>query len=272
MSEKILVYIQEMKEKSRLENELAVAKLVQDSFFPPNKVKIQKLSLASFYTPATECGGDWWGHIEAEDKTIVIIADATGHGVPAAFLTATVHSCVQTLEQVSKTHPDILSTPEKILTFMNETVTRIGKDILLTGFVMIFDQKTGNLTYSNASHLDPLVLRVPHDRAATKQDLIPLMEGKGPRLGHEKTPSFKPGNFQLEKNDVFVLWTDGLTEAENPEGKQWGQRNFLKAFLSSETTEVTKIRENIINQLISFNKEHPFEDDVTLICGHWEGV
>lgn len=269
MSEKILAYMEEMKEKTRLENELAVAKLVQDSFFPPAEIHQPHLDIASFYTPASECGGDWWGHIERDEQSLIIIADATGHGVPAAFLTATIYSSVQTLDQMTPQSSKFQHGPAEILNFLNQTVCSIGKDILLTAVVLLIDKKTGQLKYANASHLDPLILRVPAGEEASKQHFIPLLDGKGPRLGHQITGKFSEESFQLQKDDKIILWTDGITEASDGEGKEWGMRKFYQSLLADQAHGITAIRDKIIGDLHNFHGPKAFEDDVTLVCCEW---
>lgn len=268
MSDQILLYMEEMKEKTRLENELAVAKLVQDSFFPPQNLTLGPLKLASYYAPATECGGDWWGTIEREDNIVVIIADATGHGVPAAFLTATLFSGVQTLDQLTPGSCFKLSSHE-VMHFMNSTVCKVGKEILLTAVVLIIDKKSGAVQYTNASHLDPLVLRRPPQETATKQNFIPLMDAKGPRLGHKSDAEFTTGSFVLEENDFLLLWTDGITEAQNKEGKEWGSRKFYQSILNQSSKDSIAIRDQVIFDLKEFSQQESYLDDVTLICAQW---
>src|SRR5690606_11851732 len=93
MADKIVLYMEEMKEKARLENEVAVAQLVQSSFFPRSSLTSPDLQVFGHFEPASECGGDWWGIADHGDWRIFFIADATGHGVPAALLTATINCC-----------------------------------------------------------------------------------------------------------------------------------------------------------------------------------
>ena len=102
MSDEITRFMGEMKEKARLENEVKVAQLVQSSFFPNDDITIGPVDISAFYQPASECGGDWWGYVEDENVLVLIIADATGHGVPAALLTATANCSINTIKLFSK--------------------------------------------------------------------------------------------------------------------------------------------------------------------------
>jgi sigma-B regulation protein RsbU (phosphoserine phosphatase) len=119
MANKIVVFMEEMKEKARLENEVAVAQLVQASFFPEST---QLPDITGHMEPASECGGDWWGYFDHGDWRVVFIADATGHGVPAALLTATMNCCKTSLGYILESKPDIVKQPDEILRFKSSCV------------------------------------------------------------------------------------------------------------------------------------------------------
>jgi len=266
MSEEIVMYMSEMKEKSRLENEMKVASLVQTAFFPKSEIELKHVSIAAYYTPATECGGDWWGHIEHQDKTILILADATGHGVPAALLTATINSAASILEKLSKQDASILSRPENILSLMNHAVCSVGANIMLTCFVGIIDINARTLSYSNASHNPPLLLKnkggvLPVD----KDDFIPLTKALGPRLGHDPMAAFSNDQVFIDHNDLLILYTDGLVECTNQDGKQWGKRRFLQSLIKNHGETTVKMRDNVIMDLNDYKKNVPNGDDITLI-------
>jgi len=266
MSEEIVMYMSEMKEKSRLENEMKVASLVQTAFFPKSEIESKHVSIAAYYTPATECGGDWWGHIEHQDKTILILADATGHGVPAALLTATINSAASILEKLSKQDASILSRPENILSLMNHAVCSVGANIMLTCFVGIIDVKARTLSYSNASHNPPLLLKNTGGvQAVDKDDFIPLTKALGPRLGHDLMAAFNSDLVYLDNNDLLILYTDGLIECANQEGKQWGKRRFLQSLIKNHGETTVKMRDNVIMDLNDYKKHVPNGDDITLI-------
>ncbi len=264
MSQEITRYMDEMKEKARVENELAVAKLVQESFFPGENLNLAKFDLSAFYTPATECGGDWWGHIEHQGKLILFIADATGHGVPAAFLTATANCCSNNLKFLAQDQPQLLDSPSKILEIMNHAICNIAEDILMTCFVAVIDPEQAKMTYANASHNSPLLYHPVNDEPQ-KSDLTPLLKAQGPRLGHHAQGEFTQEEIEIFANDQLILFTDGVLESTNPEAKQWGQRNFLKSLLKKVNSGPQNTVTSVISDLKSFCNETPFEDDVTFI-------
>ena len=266
MSDEILKYMDEMKEKIRLENELKVATLVQNSFFPENDVTFDNLKISAFYEPATECGGDWWGHIESGDKTVIMIADATGHGVPAALLTATANCCASNLEVIAKLNPAIIDSPSEMLEIINKAVCDVGNQILMTFFIATINSKTMELTYANASHNPPYQFR-PNldDKPISKQNLIPLMNSNGPMLGEDPNAVYKNKKSVLLKNEALIFFTDGIVECTNPENTQWGNRNFLKSIIKNISLDTSKIRDNIIDEAKTYYESQPADDDITLI-------
>ncbi|MBL7663528.1 MAG: SpoIIE family protein phosphatase [Bacteriovoracaceae bacterium] len=265
MGKEIVRYIGEMKEKARMENEIEVAKLVQKAFFPKDEINLNHAEIAAFYTPATECGGDWWSHIDLGDKLVLFMVDATGHGVPAALLTATANCCAQNLKTLSETTPEIVRNPESILKFMNTAVASVGGQILMTAFVAVYDYQTKKLSYANASHNPPLLYQY-QDAEADKSHLVPLMDSNGERLGHNAQAQYQKAEQQLKTGDVLLLFTDGLIESTNKEGKDWGQRRFIKSFLSYAKSSARDIRSGVIKDANDFFQGQPYNDDITLVA------
>ncbi len=264
MAKKIVHYIEQMKEKARIENEIAVAKLVQDSFFPANDISGQKLEIAAFYTPASECGGDWWGHITHGNKSIIGIIDATGHGVPAALLTATANCCFENLKTIVKQDASYLSEPAKILQFMNQAVCGVGSEILMTAFIAIIDHNTNTLTYSNASHNPPFHF-VAGPGEVSKENFKPLMEANSNRLGHEQEATFGQAIVEIAPNDAIIFFTDGITEGLNNEDKQWGPRRFIKSLMANINLSAKEAKDNIMKEAFEFYDNRKNDDDITLV-------
>lgn len=264
MSSEILRYMEEMKEKARLENEVAVAKLVQDSFFPPMDFISDKIELSAYYTPASECGGDWFQIHRHGNKTILIIADATGHGVPAAFLTASIYTAFNSLIENSDKNQDVLSSSSKLMENINNVICMMDTNLYLTCFAAIIDENTGEMVYSNASHMDPFLI---HEKAAgyDKSDLLPLIEAKGSRLGHKPGSTYPESKMTLKTNDTLVFLTDGILESQNMEEKQYGQRRFIKSLCQHLHSSPALLRDALVGDLKDFCGTVPFDDDVTLM-------
>ncbi|MCY4523827.1 MAG: SpoIIE family protein phosphatase [Halobacteriovoraceae bacterium] len=262
MSQKIITYTEEMKKKAVMENELAVAKLVQNSFFPDNNLKLPFVDISSFYTPANECGGDWWGYIKNDEKIILIIADATGHGVSSAFMTATASCCAHNLELMQ--NKDILESPAKILSFMNYAVCKMAENILMTCFVGILNPQKMTIKYSNASHNHPLIYK-PKKHSPKKEDFFPLLDARGPRLGHKINATFGEKEISIHNKSTLILFTDGVTECVNNSGKQWGERKFLKSLIGNMDKDIELVRDGLIDDIKNYAQDKTFEDDITLV-------
>ncbi len=158
MGKKIVQFMEQMKEKVRLEREVEVAKLVQDSFFPHDEGQIAGAEFSAFYAPASECGGDWWGYLESNNKSAIFIADATGHGVPAALITATANCALHTLEELVKTQPDLLNQPNLMLEWFNKAICGAGKQLYMTMICVVIDKENKKVIWSNAAHNPPYLL------------------------------------------------------------------------------------------------------------------
>lgn len=269
MNKELLRYIEEVKEKSRMENELAVAQLVQASFFPEKKVTTENFSVIGHYASASECGGDWWGTRTINDKNLLFIADATGHGVPAALITATANCVANLLPQICEEHPELLSSPAKILDYFNSAVYKVGGKILMTFFIGIYDKKTKTLKYANASHNPPYLYRYSENEPQ-KSDLSLLLDAEGERLGHIENPKYTEGSVQMNDQDVLVMVTDGIIEAENPEKKPYGERRFMKSLLKHVKSNPEDLLAGIISDSEEFLEGCRPDDDVTLIIAKRE--
>jgi sigma-B regulation protein RsbU (phosphoserine phosphatase) len=264
MSDKIVLYMNEMKEKAKMENELEVAKMVQNAFFPHNIIKPGNLEIYGDLIPASQCGGDWWGHLSWQGKSILIIADATGHGVPAALITATAHCCLSNLKELLTMKPSLIDSPNEILTFMNNAICDNGETILMTAFIAIIDESNNQVLYSNASHTPPLLFKNTSEEI-TKASFVPLMEANGPRLGEILNNQYTVAKIELFKKDAIIFYTDGLIDCANIEERKWGQRNFIKSLCETVQLDAKETVNETFNHLNVYKTIRANDDDITLL-------
>jgi len=264
MGDEIKHYLGQMQEKARLESEVAIAQTVQETFFPQEMLTFGEFELASRYFPASECGGDFWGEFKRDNKWIFMLSDATGHGVGAALMTASAHSTLMNIEKYSLERPEILQSPGKILEFINHVALATKGKMQMTAFVGILDLDSMELKYSNASHNPPLLIKTPKAPGEfSKADFVPLMEGKGPRLGHKQDAIFKDASIKFEEG--LVLYTDGIIEIPNLEGKQFGQRRFINALCDGQNTGPLDLVNKVFVELDQFRQGVAIPDDLTLL-------
>lgn len=264
MGKKIVDFMEEMKEKMRLEREVEVAKLVQDSFFPESHGKISGVEFAAFYAPASECGGDWWGHFEFNNKSILLIADATGHGVPAALITATANCGLHTLKEVLKRSPEIVNEPQIMLEWFNKAICGAGKQLYMTMLCIVVDESNKKLYWSNAAH-NPALILPASVKEPKRQDLVPLLSNPSPHLGKDSNSTFEKSVMDFNDSDMLILFTDGIVENTNSEKKAYGDRRFHQSIVDNISSDLTLWRDCVAGNALNFSGGTPSDDDVTLV-------
>ncbi|MBL7670363.1 MAG: SpoIIE family protein phosphatase [Bdellovibrionaceae bacterium] len=254
-------------EKARMENELLTAKTVQETLFPLNKNRVGPLGISGFYEPSSECGGDWWHYCTVGDRALLWIGDATGHGAPAALITSAAKSAATIIELLDVT-------PAHALELLNRCIYDVSKgQIMMTFFLAAFDFKTSKLTYANASHEAPFLIR-KSDSPLRKKDLVSLNEVTSPRLGQARDTKYRETTVDLELGDMVFLYTDGVLDIQSSNSQAWGEREFLKALIQanvdSPSADVSVAR--FVETFQAFRQGSSLIDDVTFFVVKNEGT
>jgi len=225
MAAEVSRLLEETAQKARMESELQTAKTVQETLFPETEAKIGPLSIAGFYEPASECGGDWWHYCQVGKKIFLWIGDATGHGAPAALITSAAKSASTIIERLN-------ITPSQALELLNRSIYDVSKGrIMMTFFLASYDPDAAELTYVNASHEAPFLIR-KGEGPLKKKDLIPLNEVNNPRLGQSRDTKYKQTVVRIEPEDMMFFYTDGIPDIQNGTKTSWGEREFIKALVN----------------------------------------
>ncbi len=262
--------LKETADKARMEKELETAKHVQETMFPPREIRIPPVEIQSYYSPAAECGGDWWGCVELPgDQILLAVGDATGHGAPAAMVTATAKAVVSVLHSIIKHSPTAALHPRLVLHYLNKAVyesTR-GK-ILMTFFIAVANLKTREITFATASH-DPIYwYKRPSDfqpgSPGVRAQLDTLNVEPGPRLGQYPEAMYNEAKIQMSPGDFLLLYTDGLPEGLNTSQEEYGERKFLRSIIKNAHLNTAEIRDAILNEFNDFIGKEPLHDDITL--------
>lgn len=270
MAQRIESLMHEQIAKAEMQKELETAQAVQKSLFPKLQSPSSSISIAGFYQPATQCGGDWWGSYRCADGSeMVFIGDATGHGAGPALVTAMAYTCCQTIPASIEaiTHQGRLS-PARLLAKMNELIfDAVGGGIAMTFFVAHIDAARGILRYSNAGHAFPLLVRKQSAAAdgeapAYKEQTL---NGGGMPLGMDRTTEFEDRELTIERGDYIVFYTDGLIECANAEGKQWSKRRLLANLRRCNGQGVNEFLETIRSEAFAHFGATPLSDDVTIV-------
>ncbi len=241
---------QEIRERERIEQELRVARHIQQASLPKEVPELEGWQISPFYQPAREVGGDFYDfHLLPEDRLGLVVGDATGKGVPAALVMST--TCGM-LRLAAQSH----SSPGQMLRGVNEVLfPNIPTNMFVTCFYAILEPKSGRLVYANAGHDLPYVRR-GGDAEELRARGMPL--GLMPEMGYEEK------EMVLEASESTLFYSDGLVEAHNPKGEMFGFPR-LRALVAGHDEEHS-LGQFLLEELYSFVGEGwEQEDDITLL-------
>jgi ketosteroid isomerase-like protein len=199
---------QEERERERVEQELRVARRIQQASLPKEVPKLEGWQITPHYQPAREVGGDFYDfHHLSEGRLGVVVGDATGKGVPAALVMSTTCGMLQLAARALGS-----SSPAEVLVQVNETLlARIPANMFVTCFYGVLDPKSGTFTYANAGHDLPYLRR---GNGETEE-----LRARGMLLGLMPGMSYEEKETMLHAGETALLYSDGLVEAHDPHGR-----------------------------------------------------
>ena len=239
-----------------LRSDLEGAKDVQQAFFPSQSLSIPCLSCETFYKPAQEIGGDYYDFLPLQEgRWGIAIGDVSGKGIGAALIMASLQASLRA--QASHSHFD--------LSTLIRDVNRLVYDSSPTHFFASlfyaeYEPATRILKYVNAGHNPPIVVR-PHEG---QPQMFRLISGGLP-VGISADSQFPTTTFQLEIDDLFVAYTDGITEVESRNGELWGEQGLESLLGSCSGGTPEQIIQGILREVSSFANGLPQRDDMTLV-------
>lgn len=240
-------------EKERISKELEVASRMQKKIIPQDMTNVFGLDIANYFEPAREIGGDFYDYYIYNDDTFYLtMADVSGKGVPAAFLMALARSILRTLSTNGITPKEDLDALNKII------YSDIAENMFITIMHCRYDYSTKILSYSNAGH-NPMIVY----RAGT--DSIELHIVKGVAIGFIRNYSYRQSELKLEKGDIVVLYTDGITEAENSNKELFGMERLKEIVYKNRYENAETIKQNLLSVLDDFTGDQEQADDLTFV-------
>ena len=246
---------QEMREREHLEQELRVARRIQQASLPMEVPTLEGWQISPYYQPAREVGGDFYDFFELEDGRVgVVVGDATGKGVSAALVAAATSSMVRAVAQALGS-----SSPGEVLAQVNETlVARIPSNMFVTCFYAVLDPESAGLRYANAGH------DLPYLRGRSSDDAEEL-SARGMPLGLMPEMSYEEKEMVLDAGDSVLFYSDGLVEAHDPQRHQMFGFPRLRALVAGHAEKRSFVT-LLIAELYSFTgEEWEQEDDITLL-------
>jgi serine phosphatase RsbU (regulator of sigma subunit) len=244
---------QERIERELIEQELGLARSIQQAALPKEVPTLEGWQISPFYQPAREVGGDFYDFYPLSDGRLgVVVGDATGKGVPAALVMSTTCGMLQAVSQAL----DSSSSPGEVLERVNETLlARIPANMFVTCFYAILDPKRGSLTYANAGHDLPYL----HRNGDAGE-----LRARGMQLGLMPGMRYEEKETTLQAGDAALFYSDGLVEAHDPEGQMFSFPR-LRGLIADHGKE-RSLGEFLLEELYSFVGEGwEQEDDITLL-------
>lgn len=247
-------------EKERLERELDVAREMQGKLLPQAIPDVNHLDISSVFVPAFEVGGDYYDFFKlSDDKFGFIIADVSGKGISAAFIMAELRGIIESLVMT-------FDNPKDILVKTNEIIERtLQKKSFITAVFGVFDFNSEKLFLSRAGHSSILFVRDNEVR-----EILPGGVGLGLTYSGKFEFYLEEYSLQLKENDIFVLYTDGVTEAKNRNLDDFGLPALKKIVTEFHNESVDTIAKKIMTQVSLFSQGTPQHDDITLLLFKWK--
>src|SRR5215207_6026995 len=241
---------QETRQRERLEQELEVARRIQQASLPKEVPTLEEWQINPYYQPAREVGGDFYDFLDLADGRLgVVVGDATGKGVPAALMMASTRSTLRAVAQASESPGDALRRVNDPL------ATDIPSNMFVTCFYAILDPKSATLSYANAGHDLPYL----HRNGEAEE-----LRARGMPLGLMPGMSYEEGEVSLGEGGCVLFYSDGLVEAHDPEGDMFGFPRLRR--LVAEHGQERMLVDFLMGELSSFTGEGwEQEDDITLL-------
>ncbi|KAA3610311.1 MAG: GAF domain-containing protein [Calditrichaeota bacterium] len=236
-------------EKERLDKELQVASEIQNLLLPQEIPQIPGLDISATYLPCKEVSGDFYDIIKLDEhRSAFIVADVAGKGIPAAMLVSTMQA---TLSAYLEGSLDLISIVDKLNLSI---IKKSTEDRFITFFICIYDSRFSTITYLNAGHNPPILVR--------NNKLIHLRTG-GLFLGY--TPwQYESETIELKENDILTLYTDGLVEAMNEAHEEYSDERLEQVILNNQNNPTHLILKNIESDVNKHIKQTKLDDDFTL--------
>jgi phosphoserine phosphatase RsbU/P len=253
MTSSVRELIDEQRRRQRLENELSIAREVQEQLFPRSLPVVPGLEIAAICRPARTVSGDYYDFISLSPSRLAIaLADISGKGISAALLMASLQAALRSQAQIAG-HAD----PAELVGRLNAGMFKnTADDRYATFFYGIYDAHAKTLTYTNAGHLAPFFV--------TNGRVQRLEEG-GTVVGLFEDFVYEQKTLKVEPGSVLVAFSDGLTEPENAFGEEYGMARLQEEILRERNVGAQKMAEDLIAAAEQWAGTAEQADDITVV-------
>ena len=249
------LYLIKIREKERFSRELEIAKNLQQQILPKKHPKIDKIEFATLCEPALSVGGDYFDFFElGNNKILVFLGDVSGKGIRAAFYMTLAKGLLHGSFNLVKDHKELL----KILNQRFGALCEEG--VFLTLTILSIDCKTGEIIVTSAGHNPPLLYKNGEVITVPSKGLV-----VGPMPEEIMLKSLEEYKFKIEKGDVLLLYTDGVTEAMNPYLEEYSLDRLKSVFANCIELSAEEIVSRIRLSIMEFASGSPLSDDLTIL-------
>ena len=244
--------LEERLERERMERELELATEIQQRFQPSAPPVLDKYEFQGISFSCYEIGGDYYDFIPHQDgKMLIALGDVSGKGTAAALLMSSLHASIHA-QVAAKTN--LLDTVGAINQYLAENTPT---NRFITLFIAELDPATGIIKYINAGHNPPLIGR--------KDGTVEQLESGGFPLGILPSAEFDLGETELSDGESLVVYSDGVTEAVNPEDEEFEMHRLIEVIKNNLSASAAGIRDKVESALSEFTRSAPANDDITLV-------
>lgn len=245
-------------EKQRIDHDLNVARQIQTALLPKSIPRLEGIELAAFNHPAQEIGGDYYDFIRVDDEHLgIAIADVSGKGIVGAIMMSISRSVLRAQAMMSRSPAEVLKGVNRVM------YDDIAEDMFVSMLYMVLNVRTHTLAVARAGHERPA-----WNQAREKQ--FAIIDSPGIALGITDCAVFesvlREKTVQLSSGDVIVAYTDGVTEARNEQGEEWGVDPFLTAVSAAAPDGANAVLNNVQQRLMRFVGGFEQYDDMTLLA------
>ncbi len=265
MTAEIQRLLSETVEKTRMEEELKTARLVQESLYPTQSFYSNAhIRLFGMNKTTTECSGDWWFYYQKDSSLYALVADATGHGIPAALITAAARSIFSLVKERDATLTEIIRHWDRAIYECSNA------KVFMTAFVMKINVELGDVEFINAGHEPPILLK-PSEDGRFKATYLGSQQNHA--LGECKN-LWLEDRIQLEPGERLFIYTDGLLAVKSPQGKSYSERRFLTYLEKNLKIEMgpEAIVETVDKHFMELNEGQSLPDDITIMALDFKAV
>lgn len=242
------------KEKERLQAELEIARQVQEQLYPKVMPTMQTLRLKAVCEPARMVSGDYYDYLSVPDGRVAFaLGDVSGKGISAALLMATIQSAMRMELRTSRVD---LSTSRVVSDLNQQLHATTSPEKYATFFFGLFNEESGELTYTNAGHLPPVVVR---NGSAERLEVSGTVVGAFPMAKYEEDRIY------LRNGDLLVCYTDGITEPENEYGEEFGEERLIDLVTRNAERDEGQIIGMVIDAVRQWTSAAEQPDDMTLL-------